>query len=85
MSTGLVDIHEIKCSQRHLLDAIENNRLASPISQEWRKVFLTPIAKNYRFSILKMTHLWLQYLIMTILKMIVWYFDPHRTHVTQSK
>ena len=31
MPTGLVDIYEVKHSQRHLLAAIENNRLVSPI------------------------------------------------------
>ena len=31
MSTGLVDIYEVKPSQRHLLATIENNRLVSPI------------------------------------------------------
>ena len=31
MSTGLVDIYEVKRSQRHLLAAIENSRLVSPI------------------------------------------------------
>ena len=32
MSTGLVDICEVKRHQRHLLATIENNRLVSPIS-----------------------------------------------------
>ena len=31
LCTGLVDIYEVKRSQRHLLAAIENNRLVSPI------------------------------------------------------
>ena len=32
VSTGLVDIYDVKRSQRHLLAAIENNRIVSPIS-----------------------------------------------------
>ena len=31
MSTGLVGIYKVKRSQRHLLAAIENNRLGAPI------------------------------------------------------
>ena len=31
MSTGLVDIYEVKRCQRHLLAAIESNRLGGPI------------------------------------------------------
>ena len=30
MSIGVVDIYEVKRSQRHLLAAIENNRLGAP-------------------------------------------------------
>ena len=32
MSTGLVDIYEVKRSQRHLLMVIEKSRLVSPIA-----------------------------------------------------
>ena len=35
MSTGPVDICGVKRSQRHLLDAIENNRLKAPIALAW--------------------------------------------------
>ena len=34
MATGLVDIYEVKRSQRHLLATIENNRLVSPIERK---------------------------------------------------
>ena len=33
MSSGIVDIYEVKRSQRHLLAAIENNGLVSPIHE----------------------------------------------------
>ena len=36
MSTGPAEIYEVKRSQRHLLAAIENNRLKAPM--QWSKL-----------------------------------------------
>ena len=48
MSTGLVDIYEVKRYQRHLLATIENNRLVSPIEMGETDNFTSMvIGRNY--------------------------------------
>ena len=46
MSTGPVDICGVKRSQRHLLDAIENNRLKAPIALAWFGLAWNPYGKR---------------------------------------